>query len=244
MSSERGGDRSEVARSVSSDVTCERAAAMKTNLLLSLLVGVYLQSACVADQGGPNLDAGFDAGDALDLTLLPNCTTKRIKVVYSSPETLALGDSTFLYAELLPAWWTPPAVDDASMPDDASMADDARMVDDASMADASTHDADPVVGDALASSVVTALNPVPFRLTWMLANDEGHTATGTLAEVWPCKPESISCIHFTCKGTGAKALDAGTETPVSGVWIVAKYEDETCFDTARVALRCSFALKP
>ncbi len=209
---------------------------MKRLLEFSLLVGTVLLGACVQETTGPDLDAGFDGGESFDLTLLPNCTTKRIKVVYTSPETLALGDTTLLHAELLPDGWQPPVanVDDASTPYDANAAD------------ASAYDAAPVTGDAVASSAFALglPNPTSFRLSWMLANDEGHTATGTLAEEWPCKSGSISCIRFTCKGTGAKALDAGTEQLVSGVWIVAKYEDKTCFDTARVALRCSFALKP
>jgi hypothetical protein len=246
MSCERGWDPGKVARSLSSDVTLGQAVAMKANPLFFTLLGVCLQTACVADPGGPNLDASFDAGDALDLTLLPNCKTKRIKLVYTSPETLALGETTLLHAELLPDWWRPPMVNDASVTDAASITD------------ASAHDAAPVAGDATTSSafalgLTTPIDsgspdalplPVPFRLTWMLGNDEAHTATGMLVEDLPCKPGSISCVKFTCKGTGATALDAGTETPVSGVWIVAKYEDETCFDTARVALRCSFALKP
>ncbi len=130
----------------------------------------------------------------LDANLLPVCAAKRIKIVYTAPDTLRLGEETQVEAHVF---------------------------------------ADPPRTD--------------YRVSWSLVNDDAHTARGKLSEMekmQACLPGSASCVKFTCTGTGGKAVDAGTETPVSGLWIMAKYEDPTCFDTSRVPLRCEKPLLP
>jgi hypothetical protein len=132
----------------------------------------------------PAAPAFADGGVA---ALLPPCTPKRFKALYTSPGNLNLGQGTSVEAE-----------------------------------------------------VITGTPVAPHHFTWWVRNDDVNTARGALALSGDCQLGSASCARFTCTGMGGNAtVDPVTGMPVAGVWVLAKYEDDTCYDTASVLLRCT-----
>jgi|GEM_PF-2741050 len=228
---------------------------MRPYLETLLVMATALLGACVAETPTVGFDGGFDSGSAFDLSLLPNCSTKRIKVVFTSPETMALGENTWLQAELLADGWKPTVDGDAGRTDASSGSMDGA-VDAASTLDdgprerehqnvALTLASDGGMQDASVSMDAGAsADAGRFTVSWMLVNSDEYSAYGTLEPSFHCKPGAVSCVKFTCTKIGETARDAGTTQSVASVWIVAKYEDDTCFDTARVALNCAFPLVP
>lgn len=143
-----------------------------------------------------DFDAGTDAwpdGDVLPLSVAPPCESKRIRIVYSAPETLPLGQVTVIEAQLVDA------------------ADGA--------VDAGTHE-----------------------LYWFTENDGSLRAQGRLFETSDCAPSSAGCVKFACTSPGDTDLADGSGPRAGGIYVVVRYHDDVCFDTARILLRCLFPI--
>lgn len=76
------------------------------------------------------------------------------------------------------------------------------------------------------------------RFSWSIRNDLENTATGLL-EGGGCSGESDACQRVTCTGLGREDRpDPRTGLPWDGLFVVARLEDDDCFDTEELWIAC------